>query len=55
MAGVVSTDKVDTEIPSPADGILARIAGDGVAVGTRLAWISAMGPAGRASSRMVAG
>ena len=40
----VSTDKVDTEIPSPADGVLARIAvpaGHTVTVGTRLAVISA--------------
>lgn len=40
----VSTDKVDTEIPAPADGVLARIAvptGHTVTVGTRLAVISA--------------
>ena len=38
----VSTDKVDTEIPSPADGVLAEIlveAGATVPVGTRLAVI----------------
>ena len=38
----VSTDKVDTEVPAPADGVIAEIlveAGATVAVGTRLAVI----------------
>ena len=39
----ISTDKVDTEIPSPASGVLAEIlvpAGETVAVGTALAVLS---------------
>jgi 2-oxoglutarate dehydrogenase E2 component (dihydrolipoamide succinyltransferase) len=42
----VSTDKVDTEIPAPADGVLLAIlveAGSTVAKGTRLAVIGAAG------------
>lgn len=42
----VSTDKVDTEIPAPADGVLLEIlveAGKTVAKGTRLAVIGAAG------------
>jgi 2-oxoglutarate dehydrogenase E2 component (dihydrolipoamide succinyltransferase) len=42
----VSTDKVDTEIPAPADGVLLEIlveAGTTVAKGTRLAVIGAAG------------
>ncbi|PJF26775.1 MAG: 2-oxo acid dehydrogenase subunit E2 [Phototrophicales bacterium] len=42
----VSTDKVDTEIPAPADGVLLEIlveAGKTVAKGTRLAVIGAVG------------
>jgi 2-oxoglutarate dehydrogenase E2 component (dihydrolipoamide succinyltransferase) len=44
----VSTDKVDTEIPAPADGVLLEIlveAGATVAKGTRLAVIGAAGSA----------
>jgi pyruvate dehydrogenase E2 component (dihydrolipoamide acetyltransferase) len=44
----VSTDKVDSEVPSPASGVLAEILvneGDTVDVGTRLAVISAEGAA----------
>ena len=39
----ISTDKVDTELPSPGTGILAQILvqeGETVAVGTRLATIA---------------
>ena len=45
----VSTDKVDSEVPSPVSGYLAEILvpeGDTVDVGTKLAVISAEGPAG---------
>ena len=44
----VSTDKVDTEVPAPADGVLAEIlveAGATVPVGTRLAVIGGAGEA----------
>ncbi|MBI2237339.1 MAG: E3 binding domain-containing protein, partial [Actinobacteria bacterium] len=40
----ISTDKVDTEVPSPAAGVVARILvaeGETVAVGTQLAEIQA--------------
>src|SRR4030088_1081491 len=43
----ISTDKVDTEIVSPADGVLARIVaeiGDTVAVGATLAELAAGAP-----------
>ena len=49
----VSTDKVDTEIPSPAAGILQKIVvgpDQTVAVGTELAIISADGAASAASA-----
>jgi 2-oxoglutarate dehydrogenase E2 component (dihydrolipoamide succinyltransferase) len=39
----ISTDKVDTEVPSPVSGVLASIEvpeDQIVAVGTRLAWIT---------------
>ncbi|MDA8286307.1 MAG: pyruvate dehydrogenase complex dihydrolipoyllysine-residue acetyltransferase, partial [Actinomycetota bacterium] len=48
----VSTDKVDSEVPSPAAGVLSEILvqeGDTVDVGTRLAVISPAG-AGTASN-----
>src|SRR5579875_2742691 len=44
----VSTDKVDSEVPSPAAGVLSEILvneGDTVDVGTKLAVISAEGAA----------
>ena len=44
----IGTDKVDSEIPSPASGIVQEISvaeGETVAVGTRLASIAAEGPA----------
>lgn len=44
----VNTDKVDTEIPSPASGTLLKIvvpAGETVAAGTVLAWIGESGEA----------
>jgi 2-oxoglutarate dehydrogenase E2 component (dihydrolipoamide succinyltransferase) len=44
----ISTDKVDTEVPSPADGILDRIVkaeGDTVAVGTTIALITPLSAA----------
>ena len=44
----ISTDKVDTEIPSPADGVLTEILvneGDTVEVGTAVAVINASGEA----------
>ena len=44
----VSTDKIDSEIPSPAEGVLLRILvdeGETVAVGTPLAEIGAPGAA----------
>lgn len=44
----VNTDKVDTEIPSPAGGVLLRILvqeGETVRAGTRLAWIGQPGEA----------
>jgi biotin carboxyl carrier protein len=50
----VSTDKVDTEIPSPATGILRGIAVDKdetVEVGAQLAVIEPVRPAARGSSR----
>ena len=43
----IGTDKVDSEIPSPASGIVQEISvaeGETVAVGTRLATIAAEGP-----------
>src|SRR5215208_5825689 len=49
----VSTDKVDSEVPSPAAGYLAEILveeGDTVDVGTKLAVISDSPPDGAASS-----
>ena len=48
----VSTDKVDTEVPAPASGVLAEILvgeGDTVKVGTRLAVISEAGAAAKAA------
>src|SRR4030095_4962172 len=39
----ISTDKVDTEVPSPASGVIQQILaqeGDTVAVGTKIAIIS---------------
>jgi pyruvate dehydrogenase E2 component (dihydrolipoamide acetyltransferase) len=45
----ISTDKVDTEVPSPATGVLQQILaqeGETVAVGTKIAVISAGGDAG---------
>src|SRR6266550_5267886 len=45
----VSTDKVDSEVPSPASGFLAEILvqeGDTVDVGTKLAVISSEAPSG---------
>ncbi|MCU1353061.1 MAG: dihydrolipoamide acyltransferase, partial [Acidimicrobiales bacterium] len=45
----VSTDKVDSEVPSPVSGYLAEILveeGDTVDVGTRLAVVSAEAPSG---------
>jgi len=42
----ISTDKVDTEVPSPADGVLGRIVtleGETVAVGTTIALITTGG------------
>ena len=48
----VSTDKVDSEVPSPVSGYLAEILvpeGDTVDVGTKLAVISADAPAGGAA------
>ncbi|MFM8751764.1 MAG: 2-oxoglutarate dehydrogenase, E2 component, dihydrolipoamide succinyltransferase, partial [Actinomycetota bacterium] len=48
----VSTDKVDTEIPSPASGVLLSIdvpVDSTVAVGTKLASIGASGSAGNAA------
>src|SRR5436190_5672990 len=45
----VSTDKVDSEVPSPAAGYVAEILvqeGDTVDVGTKLAVITADAPAG---------
>ena len=43
----ISTDKVDTEVPSPASGILSEIlvgAGETVEVGTALAVLTDAGP-----------
>ena len=48
----VSTDKVDTEVPAPADGVLSEIlveAGATVPVGTRLAVIGGAGESAGAS------
>src|SRR5215210_8547820 len=45
----VSTDKVDSEVPSPASGYVAEILveeGDTVDVGTKLAVISSEAPSG---------
>src|SRR3954447_7965845 len=45
----ISTDKVDTEVPSPASGTITQILvaeGETVDVGTRLAVIGGSGPAG---------
>ncbi|MDA0875373.1 MAG: 2-oxoglutarate dehydrogenase, E2 component, dihydrolipoamide succinyltransferase, partial [Bacteroidetes bacterium] len=47
----IATDKVDTEVPSPAAGIVSEILvpeGDTVEVGTRIAVISAVGSAASA-------
>ena len=44
----ISTDKVDTEVPSPADGVLGSIVtleGETVAVGTTIALITTVGEA----------
>src|SRR3954471_5360205 len=44
----ISTDKVDTEVPSPGSGTLTQILvqeGETVDVGTRLAWIAGAGAA----------
>src|SRR5919206_145019 len=49
----VSTDKVDSEIPSPYDGVLLEIlvpAGETVAVGTPLARIGESGAASSAAA-----
>src|SRR3954453_12138455 len=49
----VSTDKVDSEVPSPASGYLAEILveeGDTVDVGTKLAVVSADAPSGDGES-----
>src|SRR5881398_590129 len=49
----VSTDKVDSEVPSPAAGYLAEILvqeGETVDVGARLAVISADAPSGNGSA-----
>src|ERR1700687_4691364 len=54
----VSTDKVDSEVPSPASGFLAEILvqeGETVDVGTRLAVISADAPAGGAGTAQADG
>src|SRR5918912_759872 len=48
----ISTDKVDTEVPSPASGIVTEILvqeGETVAVGTALARIGGEGGAGAAA------
>jgi pyruvate dehydrogenase E2 component (dihydrolipoamide acetyltransferase) len=45
----ISTDKVDTEIPSPSEGILSKILvpeGDTVEVGTIVAYVNAAGDGG---------
>ena len=50
----ISTDKVDTEVPSPASGTLTQILvqeGETVEVGTKLAQIGGA-PSGRDSSRL---
>ncbi len=50
----VSTDKVDSEVPSPVSGFLAEILvpeGDTVDVGTRLAVVSSEAPAGGAGQQ----
>ncbi|HEY6906107.1 MAG TPA: biotin/lipoyl-containing protein, partial [Ignavibacteriaceae bacterium] len=52
----ISTDKVDTEIPSPADGILQQIKvpeGETVEVGTVVAVINENGGSGGASSEKI--
>jgi pyruvate dehydrogenase E2 component (dihydrolipoamide acetyltransferase) len=49
----VSTDKVDSEVPSPAAGVLSEILvpeGDTVDVGTRLAVVAPAGAAPQASN-----
>jgi pyruvate dehydrogenase E2 component (dihydrolipoamide acetyltransferase) len=49
----ISTDKVDTEVPSPADGVLDRIVkleGDTVPVGTTIALITPAGAAAGTSA-----
>ena len=53
----VSTDKVDTEVPAPADGVLSEIlveAGKTVPVGTRLAVIGGAGDSAAAPEPTVA-
>src|SRR5690348_13889445 len=48
----ISTDKVDTEVPSPGDGVVQQILvqeGETVAVGTKLAVIAANGAAAPAA------
>jgi 2-oxoglutarate dehydrogenase E2 component (dihydrolipoamide succinyltransferase) len=52
----ISTDKVDTEIPSPADGVLSEILfneGDTVDVGTVVAVINSTGAIGDANKKIV--
>ncbi len=52
----ISTDKVDTEVPSPASGILSEIlvgAGETVAVGTALAVLTEDSPASEQSDAQV--
>src|SRR5437773_6555479 len=53
----VSTDKVDSEVPAPAGGVLSEILvaeGDTVDVGVRLAVISDAGSAGVAAAQPAA-
>ena len=55
---LVTTDKIDVEIPSPAAGRLAKILvepGDTVDVGTPLAELDAGRPSGRGSPRGASG
>ncbi|MGB9112874.1 MAG: biotin/lipoyl-containing protein, partial [Acidimicrobiales bacterium] len=52
----VSTDKVDSEVPSPFAGVLAKIyvqEGETVEVGARLAEIASLAPSGQAPSAPV--
>ena len=53
----ISTDKVDTEVPSPGEGVVAQILvqeGETVEVGTVLAVIAPEGAAPRSSPRGLA-